>query len=172
MQIMLIHFYSVSLSFYFNTVLTVRWSWPYWYPTPLSDQKIRQKQSWLEQCCYVCKIRSSMVHKISQECRLTYLEDQLPLSPFMHVSPPLPIHRITLAGAETLDKAVGTCVSTLPNRSTPTAADFKISGNQHAFVCDFVVKLPRQKGAEVNASLSVIGDMCSMKLFASSDVTF
>lgn len=29
----------------------------------------------------------SVVHKISQECQQTYLQDQLLLSPFMHVSP-------------------------------------------------------------------------------------
>lgn len=29
----------------------------------------------------------SVVYKMSQECRLTYLQDQLLLSPFMHVSP-------------------------------------------------------------------------------------
>lgn len=57
------------------------------------------------------------------------LKISCPQSSFMHVSPP-PVHHITLAGKETLDKAVGTCVSTLPNHPSPTAVDFKISGNQ------------------------------------------
>lgn len=61
---MLIYFSSVSLSIYFNTPLTP--AWLYWYPTTtLSDPKIRQEDSWLEQCCYVCRLKSSVVQRSS-----------------------------------------------------------------------------------------------------------
>lgn len=141
-QLVLTHFNPVSLFIYFNTVLTVTWSWLYWYPTTtLSDPKIRQEESWLEQCCCVCRVKVSsavLCTRYPKSVGWHTLKISCPCPRLCMSAPQSPIHHIALAGAETLDKAVGTCVSTLPNRPAPTAVAFKIFGNQTMIVYDFV----------------------------------
>lgn len=86
-------------------------------------------------CCCVCRLRSSTVQCSRYPKTVDWHTFKIGCpSPRLCMSAP-PIHHITLAGAGTLDKAVGTCVSTLPYCSTPSAEEFKDSGNHHLIVC-------------------------------------
>lgn len=84
-------------------------SWLCWYLTTLSDPKIRQEESCLVQCCYVCGLRS-LPQGYAQDTPVPSVGwHSLKIScphPVYACQPPIPIPHITLAGAETLDKAV------------------------------------------------------------------
>lgn len=132
-----VHF-NLSLSIYFNTVLIVTCLWLFWYQTKLLlDAKMRREES---------QIRNNVVTFVGWGllwCSAPDIPRVLTDIPWRSVAPvliyacqplllPPPVYHITLAGAETLDKSVGTRVSALPNHLIPNAVNLKISGKLHA----------------------------------------
>lgn len=157
----------ISVCFYFHTVcwdMLVALSASRNFIGP--QNKTRAAVTWTMLLCLWVMVLRSVVHKISQECQQTCLQDQLLLSPFMHVSP--------LRSITCLWQDQGHWIrlwETVRFLSSPCSnCSFRISGNQrepflslqcgdHSSHTEWLVR--RREGKYTNPNLHHLLHLCT-----------